>query len=117
MRKTAVSMPPVIVRGYRGEPVKLVAHAFDALKNRVFVGKPNAKNPISLPVALVFDFDQRVFELLTRAHKSGDMSRLNSLYDDVAVDEIICIKYKDNIPSVHDQERVTDSRNSPEGHS
>ena len=102
MRKIGVSMPPVIVRGYRGKPVKLVAHAFDALKNRVFVGKPDAKNPISLPAALVCDFDQRVFGRLTSAHKSGDMARLNILYDDVTVDEKDCTKYKDNIPSVHD---------------
>jgi hypothetical protein len=109
-RKITGCLPPVIVRSYADEPVALVAHRIDTAKNRVFVGIPEAKRPISLPMADVFDYDSEIFTRLAGAFAEGNQSRLREIYQSLR-DKKSCNRYQDMLPLQHEKEpEVTNTR-------
>jgi hypothetical protein len=102
-RKITNDLPPVIVRSYADEPVALVAHRIDNAKNRVFVGIPEAKRPISLPITDVFDYDSETFTRLVRAFAEGNQSQLREIYRSLR-DKRPCNRYQDMLPLQHEKE-------------
>jgi hypothetical protein len=99
--------PPVIVRGWGGEPVVLYLHRIE--NNRCYVGQPHTVKPIGLPVNQVFAFDSQLFSTLSTAYSTQDAAGLERLYGTIRLDDFACNRYQDNVPSLHDKEDFTNS--------
>src|SRR6266508_682708 len=100
--KTQPSRPRVIVRAFGDEPVILTAHRLDSQLNRVFVGVPDATNPLSLPIEDVFDYDQGLFTKLTKAFDERNSAALTQIYNN-ARGKKPCNKYQDTLKSGHEK--------------
>ena len=91
------SKPKVIVRAWGDEPVMLLAHGIEADKQRVFVGIPESKQPISLPWSHVFDFDPEVYSRLSAAYSHGNRDELARVYENLRMDDRYCNRYRNNV--------------------
>lgn len=90
---------PVLVRAWGDEPVKLYLHRIE--NNIVFVGSPEAKRPIGLPVNQVFPYKESAFALLSTVFQQ-DKSKLSEEWANADLEDFSCNKYQDNIDSQHD---------------
>jgi hypothetical protein len=105
--------PPVIVRAWGDEPVRLILYKID--NKRCYVGIETSKSPIGLPEDQVFAFDVDRFCMLSTVFKQGDVDKLGQLWASIPVDDFACNKYKDMLTCLHDQENVTDSERVASG--
>jgi len=113
MRENNVSVrrPPVTVRAWGDEPVKLVLYRIE--NNRCYVGSENSQNPIGLPCDQVFAFDVDTMAILSTAFQHGDKRRLGELLANISVDDYACNRYQDMVECSHDQKHVANSESAP----
>jgi hypothetical protein len=105
--------PPVIVRAWGDEPVRLFLHRID--NKRCYVGNETSKSPIGLPEDQVFAFDVDRFARLSTAFQQGDVDKLGELWANIPVEDSACNRYQDMLKSLHDQEPFTDSECASSG--
>jgi hypothetical protein len=103
--------PPVIVRAWGDEPVKLFLYAVE--NNRCKVGKEGATKTIGLPFDQVFYFDLDIFTSLSTAFAQSDKRDLASLWQKMTVDDFACNRYQDKLKCSHDQEHFANSERAP----
>jgi hypothetical protein len=89
--KIRAAKPPVIVRAWGDEPVKLVLYRID--NKRCYVGLETSKAPIGLPVDQVFVFDVDRFYRLSTVFQQGDVGKLAELWAGIPVDDFACNRY------------------------
>jgi len=112
---TRAEHPPVIVRAWGDQPVKLVLHAIE--NNRCVVGSTNGTRTLSLPTEQVFYFNVDRFNALSTAFQQGDKRKLGELWENIPLDDFACNRYQDMLSSVHDQEHFTDPECTSRGDS
>jgi hypothetical protein len=106
-----VTKPPVIVRSWGDEPVKLFLHRIE--NNRCYVGQTESQRPIGLPFDQVFGFDVDKFHTLSTVFQQHDLRRLGELWANMTVDDFACNRYQDMLQSQHDQEHIADTESAP----
>jgi hypothetical protein len=72
--------PPVIVRAFGDEPVRLFAYRLNLQASTVYVGNEAATRPVGFPIDDVFDFDAELYQNLQAAYASGNKAELSDLY-------------------------------------
>ena len=105
--------PPVIVRAFGDEPVRLLAYRLNLQAHTVYVGSSDASRPVGFPVDDVFDFDAELYRELQAAYSSGNKTRLLDLYESVRRKNTGCNKYQDRLLLGHEEKaQIPDSRSA-----
>jgi hypothetical protein len=89
------SRPPVLVRAWGDEPVKLLLHRIE--NNRCYVGNERTTRPIGLPPEQVFAYDEDIFLHMRAQFDTGNTSKLGEEWAKLGVDDFACNKYKISI--------------------
>jgi hypothetical protein len=97
--------PPVIVRAWGDEPVKVFLYAIE--NNRCIVGASDGVRTLSLPADQVFYFDVDRLTSLSTAFQQGDRRKLGELWAKIPVDDFACNRYQDKLECLHDQEPIS----------
>ena len=77
--------PPVIVRAWGDQPVKLFLHRIE--NKQSYVGNETSKSPIGLPDDQVFAFDLDRFDCLSTVSQQGDVDKLGEFWANIPVDD------------------------------
>jgi hypothetical protein len=102
-----VQKPPVMLRAWGDEPVRLFLHRI--ANKRCYVGQEASTTAIGIPNEQVFWFDVDRFAQLRAAFQQNDLCKLGELWANIPVDDYACNKYQDVIESLHDQEDIANS--------
>jgi hypothetical protein len=105
---------PIIVRGWRGEPVAMLLHALENNGKIAIVGGLQGSQTIGLPISDCFRHDPEVLEQLMVAHNCNDASGLNCIYE-AWRNKSLELPVDSAIDSTHDQEHVARPEGPPAG--
>ena len=105
--------PPVIVRAWGNEPVKLFL--YNIVNKRCYVGSQDSETPIGLPLDQGFVFDVDRFSTLSTIFQQGDVDKLGERLANIPLDDLACNRYQDVLSSQNDKENVSDSECASSG--
>jgi hypothetical protein len=105
--------PPVIVRAFGDEPVRLFAYRLNLQSSTVYVGNEAATRPVGFPLDDVFDFDAELYRALNAAYSTGNKAALSDLYESIRRKNAGCNRYQDALRYAHEEKaQVPNTRSS-----